>query len=100
MKRITAAVAGLAIAASIGGAADASAHGSSRRVPSGLTHHKLNVVERKLDADGIGFKTVGGGIFGIVVKSDWGVCATKPGAGHPIHGPVKLIVAHYTCGAK
>jgi hypothetical protein len=73
---------------------------SGRRVPAGLTNRSLKVVEAKLDADGIGFKTVGGGIFGIILKGDWGVCETIPAAGQVIHGPVKLIVAHYTCGVK
>jgi hypothetical protein len=82
----------LAIAAS-------AAQAKTRKVPKGLVGHKLNVVENKLDADAIGYKTVGGGIFGIIVKSDWGVCATIPAAGKPIHGPVKLVVGHFTCGA-
>lgn len=98
MKRtIAAMIAGLALAGGITGVAEA--RSSARRVPSGLTGHKLSAVENKLDAKGIGFKTVGGGLFGIVIKSDWGVCATEPGAGKPIHGPVKLVVGHFTCGA-
>ncbi len=97
------AIAGMLTAAAITTAsvsiADASTLHGVRRVPTGLTNHRLNVVEAELDAKGIGFKTVGGGIFGIVIKSDWGVCATQPGAGQPVHGPIKLIVAHFSCGA-
>lgn len=75
-------------------------HKCVRAVPSGLTGHSLPHVENALDALAIGYKTVGGGIFGIIVKSDWGVCATVPAAGQPIHGPVQLIVGHFTCGVS
>jgi hypothetical protein len=75
------------------------AYAKTRTVPSGLVNHRLSVVERKLDAKGIGFKTKGGGLFGIVVKGDWGVCVTQPAAGKPIHGPITLVVGHFTCGA-
>jgi hypothetical protein len=71
---------------------------ASRTVPD-LVGKKLNKAEAELDSKGIGFKTEGGGIFGIVVKSDWGVCDTTPHAGKPVHGPVKLIVGHFACGA-
>lgn len=68
-------------------------------VPGGLVNHSLPAVENKLDGDAIGYKTVGGGAFGIVLKGDWGVCATQPASGQPVHGAVKLIVGHFTCGA-
>lgn len=72
---------------------------SGPTVPSNLQNHRLDQVENELDAKGIGFRTVGGGAFGIVLKGDWGVCETQPGAGQAIHGPIKLIVGHFTCGA-
>ena len=68
-------------------------------VPGNLVNKTLPADESELDTDAIGYKTVGGGVFGILVKSDWGVCATTPTAGQPVHGPVKLIVGHFTCGA-
>lgn len=89
----------IVIASLLLGAWASTALAHTRTVPKGLTNRPLNVVENRLDALGIGFKTVGGGIFGIIVKSDWGVCAVEPGAGNPIHGPIKLVVGHFTCGA-
>lgn len=73
---------------------------AARTVPGDLDNHPLNADESELDSDGIGYQTVGGGTFGIIVKSDWGVCDTKPGTGQPVHGPVQLIVGHFTCGVQ
>lgn len=92
--KLTAAAAALLVALAVA----AVAYAKTRTVPKGLVNHSLSSVERKLDAKGIGFKTKGGGLFGIVVKSDWGVCVTQPAAGKPIHGPITLVVGHYTCG--
>jgi hypothetical protein len=71
----------------------------ARRVPGNLVGRPLNAAETELDRKGIGFATVGGGLFGIVVKSDWGVCDTIPHGGAAVRGPVKLVVGHFTCGA-
>jgi hypothetical protein len=71
----------------------------ARRVPRNLVGKRLNAAESELDSQGIGFRTVGGGIFGIVLKSDWGVCDTIPHGGAAVRGPVKLVVGHFTCGA-
>lgn len=68
-------------------------------VPGDVMNKRLDQVENELDAHGIGYQTVGGGVFGIVVKADWGVCDTKPDVGEPVDGPVRLIVGHFTCGA-
>jgi hypothetical protein len=64
---------------------------SGQSVPS-LVGEALDVAEDKLQSDGLNFKEVGGGVFGIVVKSNWTVCATRPAAGQPTSGPVSLIV--------
>jgi len=77
--------------------ADGSAGGNT--VPTDLVNKSLDEVENELDGDGIGYQTVSGGAFGIVLKADWGVCDTKPGGGQPVNGPVQLIVGHFTCGA-
>jgi hypothetical protein len=53
---------------------------------------KLDVAESDLDSAGLHYKEVGGGAFGIVVKSNWTVCQTKPAAGQTANGPVALIV--------
>lgn len=68
-------------------------------MPTDLENKPLNQVEDELDGDGIGYHAVGGGTFGIILKSDWGVCDTKPAGGATVSGPVQLIVAHFTCGA-
>jgi hypothetical protein len=68
-------------------------------VPRDLLNKPLDRVENELDGDGIGYHTVGGGTFGIILKADWGVCDTKPAGGQPVSGPVQLIVGHFTCGA-
>ena len=69
----------------------------AKTVPK-VTNLSLPAAERKLRKDGIGYKTKGGGIFGIVIKSDWGVCGQIPSAGSRVKGKVELIVGHYTCG--
>ena len=69
------------------------------KVPGNLVGKNLVAVENELDGDGIGYRTVGGGAFGIVLKGDWGVCGTTPAAGHSVSGPVQLVVGHFTCGA-
>jgi hypothetical protein len=68
-------------------------------VPADLVDESLPVAENELDGEGIGYQTKGGGTFGIIIKSDWGVCGTNPNGGQPVNGPVELIVGHYTCGA-
>jgi hypothetical protein len=67
---------------------------SSRRaapVPD-VTLEPLNAAEDTLDAAGLGYRAVGGGAFGIVVRSHWTVCrqAPKPGTRAP---SVTLYVA-------
>jgi beta-lactam-binding protein with PASTA domain len=56
---------------------------SSRRaapVPD-VTLEPLNAAEDTLDAHGLGYNAVGGGAFGIVVRSHWTVCKQVPEAG-------------------
>jgi len=49
-------------------------------VPS-LAGQPLDVAEQRLDALGLRSTEEGGGIFGILVPSDWNVCQTSPGPG-------------------
>jgi len=44
----------------------------------------LNVAENNLDSQAIGYSTVGGGVFGIVIKADWTVCEETPRSAHEI----------------
>lgn len=64
----------------------------SGTVPSDLVGERLDVAEHELDKLSLGYDEVGGGIAGIVVKSNWTVCQTKPGAGQPVSGNIELIV--------
>ena len=55
-------------------------HTSTRRVPD-VTGDRLDLAEAQLDERGLGYEPVGGGIFGIVVRSNWVVCSQDPAAG-------------------
>jgi hypothetical protein len=67
-------------------------------VPGDLIGQRLDSAEAELDQQGISYTEVGGGVFGIVVKSDWVVCSTSPVAGQTPSGNVELIVDHFACG--
>jgi predicted Ser/Thr protein kinase len=62
-------------------------------VPS-LAGAQLDRAELALDRLGIAHDTSGGGLFGIVDRGNWTVCATNPPAGAPLSAParVKLFV--------
>jgi len=55
---------------------------------------RLDVAEDDLRGKGLRYREVGGGTFGIVVKSNWTVCETRPGPGTPVrkNTRVELIV--------
>lgn len=55
---------------------------------------RLDVAEGDIRDAGLTYKEVGGGTFGIVVKSNWTVCETRPGSGTSVSKGtrVKLIV--------
>lgn len=53
---------------------------------------RLDVAESDLKDAGYDTEEVGGGTFGIVVKSNWTVCETEPSAGATGASKVKLIV--------
>jgi serine/threonine protein kinase len=54
--------------------------GSGVTVPA-LTGQPLDVAEQRLDDLGLRPTEEGGGLFGVLVPSDWDVCETSPGAG-------------------
>jgi beta-lactam-binding protein with PASTA domain len=64
---------------------------SSAVVPS-VVGERLDVAETKLDGLSIRYKEIGGGVFGIVVRSNWQVCQQIPKAGDETSGAVKLVV--------
>ncbi len=53
---------------------------------------RLDVAELHLDDLHIRYREVGGGTFGIVVRSNWTVCEQEPAAGASNPGRVNLIV--------
>jgi hypothetical protein len=67
------------------------AEASTPKVPP-LTGMALDTAEDRLDAESIDHDTVGGGLFGIIDRSAWEVCATDPGAGEEAVDGVTLYV--------
>jgi hypothetical protein len=67
------------------------AEASTPKVPA-LTGMALDHAEDQLDAEGMSHDTVGGGLFGIIDRSAWEVCATDPGAGEEALDGVTLYV--------
>jgi beta-lactam-binding protein with PASTA domain len=61
-----------------------------RAVPD-VRGQRLDVAERRLDGAGLEYERVGGGSFGIVVRSNWRVCDQDPKPGRRA-GKVTLIV--------
>ena len=83
--RTTALIALLAaVLAGCGGAAE------PRRVPD-VRGQRLDVAEARLDARGLQWEEVGGGAFGVVVRSDWYVDDQIPRPGRKAT-TVRLIV--------
>jgi hypothetical protein len=82
------AIIGLALAGCGSGA------GEPKRVPS-VVGMNLKAAEDRLDDRGLRYEAVGGGTFGIVVRSRWAVCRQRPAAGNRA-ASVTLYVAR-TC---
>src|SRR5262249_48971091 len=59
-----------------------------------LTGQALDVAERRLDDLGLNSSRVGGGLFGVVIPSDWDVCeqAPPPGSSARRGSTVRLLV--------
>jgi hypothetical protein len=61
-------------------------------VEPNVTGQRLDVAEMHLDAKRLRYREVGGGTFGVVVRSNWNVCSQEPSAGAKNPGRVNLIV--------
>jgi beta-lactam-binding protein with PASTA domain len=71
----------------------ATACGSTRpRAVPDVTGKRLDVAEDTLDASGLQYRTAGGGVFGIIVRSNWYVCEQAP-APKKVAKTVELTVA-------
>jgi beta-lactam-binding protein with PASTA domain len=60
------------------------------RVPN-VTGQRLDIAQERLEAAGLACDTLGGGTFGVVVRSNWFVCEQNPNPG-AVAETVKLIV--------
>jgi hypothetical protein len=59
---------------------------------------RLDVAEDDLRSKGLTFREVGGGSFGIVVRSNWTVCRSKPSAGTNVNeGAVVRLIVDRSC---
>jgi beta-lactam-binding protein with PASTA domain len=67
----------------------------SQKVVPALKGMRLDVAENTLDSVGVGYQTIGGGAFGIVIRSHWTVCSQSPRPGS-IASSVTLYVER-TC---
>jgi serine/threonine protein kinase len=74
-------------------ASDAIVTPSGVTVPS-LAGEPLDVAEQRLDDLGLDYSEEGGGLFGVLVPSDWSVCETSPPAGSTIDpgSTVRLLI--------
>lgn len=77
----------VALLAGCGGDAD------PQQVPD-VRGQRLDVAEERLDRSGLEYEEIGGGTFGIVVRSKWRVCDQEPKPGRQAT-EVRLIVARH-----
>lgn len=75
-------------------AGEASRTGHSQTVPNEIKV-RLDVAEEEVESNNLSYKIVGGGTFGVIVKSNWTVCEMKPSPGTRVapRSTVRLIVA-------
>jgi len=65
--------------------------GNTTAAVPNVVGERLDVAEGDVQDAGLDYEEVGGGMFGIVVKSNWTVCSTDPASGSTA-GKVRLIV--------
>jgi hypothetical protein len=65
-----------------------------RPVPD-VTGKRLDVAEDTLDTVGLGYRTDGGGAFGVVIRSRWVVCEQAPLP--PVRATTVLLVVARAC---
>jgi len=58
----------------------------------------LDTATGELESKGIQYALNSNGEH-VILKFDWGVCSTSPGAGKPVTGVVVLNLGHFSCGA-
>jgi len=65
--------------------------GKAHRAPS-VVGQRLDLAQDRLDAVGLRYDTIGGGTFGVVIRSHWFVCEQEPHAG-TLTKTVRLVVS-------
>ena len=65
-----------------------------KRIPD-LRGQRLDVAEHRLEAMGLDWEELGGGNLGILVRSNWTVCAQQPKPGR--RGPTVRLVVERSC---
>jgi PASTA domain len=85
---------GVLAACIVAGCGSGAAANEPKRAPN-VVGMNLKAAEDRLDGRGLRYEAVGGGTFGIVVRSRWAVCRQRPAAGKPTER-VTLYVAR-TC---
>jgi beta-lactam-binding protein with PASTA domain len=75
------------------GGGDSPAKPTGIEVPS-LVGQPLDVAEQRLDDLGLQPAETGGGLFGVIFRSDWDVCETSPPAGTSVRrgSTVELLI--------
>jgi hypothetical protein len=68
-----------------------SSEANLRTIPA-LQGKRLDVAEELAKEARVPYKIVGGGLFGVIVTSDWTVCEQSPPAG-ALAARVKLVIA-------
>ena len=77
----------IALAAALAGCGGTA---QAKRVPN-VRYERLDVAEARLDARGLGWEEIGGGTFGVVVRSNWYVVDQIPKPGKKAT-TVRLVV--------
>ena len=82
------------VASALAGGAGAATATTTVRVPN-VAGSRLDVAELLLQRQSLRSREIGGGLFGIVVKSNWQVCQTYPRGGTRVarRTAVSLVVA-------
>ena len=77
----------------VNGSSDPAPRPNGVTVPS-LVGQPLDAAERRLDDLGLHSTEEGGGIFGVLIPTDWEVCATSPTAGTSVRpgSTVRLLI--------
>lgn len=66
--------------------------GREEQAVPAVAGERLDVAIDELDDAGLGHEVIGGGLFGVVIKSHWTVCEQHPAPG-VLASSVELVVA-------